>query len=253
MTTAVACGAPLETRPVELNAHVQPRSAQRRVQRHDAVFEQPHHEPSGEVSGEVVHDQQHPKWWQRVRQRWLDRQSSLPMLPCCTVLVRRQDLGGWHRVQDSQQLRFQPGVQHHVRATGDALDTHLAGRWMEQRQQLGGAMAHMFMRVPSRPTDRLPVNAWLRDRLVGAGFVQCPIPPTPSAPPRCRPARSAFFRAGVRVLDLDLATFALANGHAGLAPGPVALPGDAGVVQHRPDRVRADLWQTIRCAPQSTL
>src|SRR5205823_3222064 len=67
------------------------------------------------------------------------------------------------------------------------------------------------------------------------------------------PARSAFFRAGVRILDGDLATLALADGDAGLAPGSVALPRDAGVMQHRPDSVRADLGQTIRCAPQSAL
>src|SRR5436305_3520917 len=63
----------------------------------------------------------------------------------------------------------------------------------------------------------------------------CPTRPIPCAPPRCKPARSSFFRAGVRILDFDLATLALADGHAGLAPRPVALPGDACIVQHRPD------------------
>src|SRR5260221_161213 len=78
-------------------------------------------------------------------------------------------------------------------------------------------------------------------------------PPNPCVPPRCKPARSAFFRAGVRILDFDLATLALADSQPGVAPGPVTLPGDAGIVQHRPDGVRADLGQAIRRAPQGTL
>src|SRR5437868_4697511 len=72
-------------------------------------------------------------------------------------------------------------------------------------------------------------------------------------PPRVSPSRSGFFRAGVRVVHFDLAPLALAYGLAGLAPGPVALPRDAGVVQHRPNDVRADLRQAIRCTPQRTL
>src|SRR5947208_9503217 len=38
------------------------------------------------------------------------------MLPCRSVLILRQDLRRRQRVQDGQQLRFQPSVQHHVRA-----------------------------------------------------------------------------------------------------------------------------------------
>ena len=81
----------------------------------------------------------------------------------------------------------------------------------------------------------------------------CPTRPAPSARPGCRPARSSFFRAGVRVVDLDLATLALADGRTGVAPGPVALPTDTRIVQDGPDRVRADVGQPIRCAPQGTL
>src|SRR5437762_1715607 len=69
----------------------------------------------------------------------------------------------------------------------------------------------------------------------------------PCARPGCRPARSSFFRAGIRVVDFDFATLALADGHTGFAPGPVLLPADAGVVEHSPDRVRTDLGQAIRC------
>src|SRR5438094_408795 len=114
-------------------------------------------------------------------------------------------------------------------------------------------MTNVLMRVASRPTERLPVHPWLGDRLVWACFVHAPYGQTHAFPPRYRPARSAFFRAGVRILDFDFATLALADGHAGLAPRPVALPGDAGIVQHRPDGVRTDVGQSIRCAPQGAL
>src|SRR5260370_35912547 len=81
----------------------------------------------------------------------------------------------------------------------------------------------------------------------------CPTLPAPSARPGCRPARSSFFCARVRVVDLDLAPLALAHGRTGVAPRPVALPTDTRIVQDRPDRVRADVRQTIRCEPQGTL
>src|SRR6266851_356454 len=81
----------------------------------------------------------------------------------------------------------------------------------------------------------------------------CPTRPAPSARPGCRPARSSFFCARVRVVYLDLAPLALAHGRTGVAPGPVALPTDTRIVQDRPDRVRADARQAIRCPPQGTL
>src|SRR5437879_13869473 len=87
-------------------------------------------------------------------------------------------------------------------------------------------MTNVFMWVTSRPADGLPVHAWLGDRLVKGQLRPCPTPPNPCVPPRCKPARSAFFRAGVRILDFDLATLALADSQPGVAPGPVTLPGD---------------------------
>src|SRR6266568_1323768 len=89
-------------------------------------------------------------------------------------------------------------MQHDVRATGDAFDAHLAGGGMEQRQHLGRAMANVLMRVASRPTDRLPVNAWLGDCLVRAGFVHAPY------------GQTHAFPFGVGLLDQPF--FALASG-----------------------------------------
>src|ERR1700694_419909 len=81
----------------------------------------------------------------------------------------------------------------------------------------------------------------------------CPTLSAPSARPGCRPARSSFFCARVRVVYHDVAALALADGRTGVAPGPVALPTDTSIVQDGPDRVRDTVRQTIRCAPQGTL
>src|SRR5205823_629437 len=90
--------------------------------------------------------------------------------------------------------------------------------------------------------DRLAASARRAEEWPGMDRLRpCPTRPTPCVRLGCRPARSSFFRAGVRVVDGDFAALALADRHAGLAPGAVALPGDAGVVQHRPDGVRADV------------
>src|SRR6478736_2566712 len=71
-------------------------------------------------------------------------------------------------------VMLQPGVQHHVRTPGHAFDAHLASRRVKKREQLGRAVANIFMRVPSRPTDGLPVVARLRNGLIRAGFVHAP-------------------------------------------------------------------------------
>jgi hypothetical protein len=131
---------------------------------------------------------------------------------------------------------------------GDNFDAHLASRWVGQREQLGGAIPNMFMRVTSRVTDGLPAGTWLGDGLVRASFIH-----TPYRQPHPRTLSiglldQAFFCARVRVVDLDLATFALADDRPCVAPGPIALPTDAGIVQDGPDRVRADVRQAIRCA-----
>src|SRR6266704_3539517 len=45
---------------------------------------------------------------------------------------------------------------------------------MEEREHLGDAMPNVFMRVTSRPTDGLPADTWLGDRLVWASFIHTP-------------------------------------------------------------------------------
>src|SRR5712692_6501966 len=68
---------------------------------------------------------------------------------------------------------------------------------------------------------------------------------------------SAFFCGGIRIVDLDLdhhsATLATPHRRTRLAPAPIALPTQAGLVQDAPDRVGADEGQAIRGATQSAL
>src|SRR5947209_8051888 len=69
---------------------------------------------------------------------------------------------------------------------------------MKEREQFGRPVTNVFMRVPSRPTDGLPVCARLRNRLIGAGFVHAPH------------GQAQAFSLGVGLLDQPF--FALASG-----------------------------------------
>src|SRR5260370_39460 len=103
------------------------------------------------------------------------------------------------RGRSPQAIRLTlPSWRAAVWTTSDALDQHLAGGWVEERQHLGDAMTNVFMWVTSRPTDGLPVHAWLGYRLVGASFVHAPHRQTHAFP------------LGVSLLDQPF--FALASG-----------------------------------------
>ena len=67
------------------------------------------------------------------------------------------------------------------------------------------------------------------------------------------PARSAFFRFGIRVSHLNDPGLAFALDFAGLTPGLARLPGKASFVQDHEDRIGANLWQPIRRLPQGPL
>src|SRR6266567_8175317 len=69
---------------------------------------------------------------------------------------------------------------------------------MEERDQLGGAMPNVFMWVTSRLTDGLPMDTWLGDGLVRAGFIHTP--------------HRQFHPLALGVGLLDQAFFALASG-----------------------------------------
>src|SRR5207244_653038 len=52
--------------PLDRLGQVQPGAAERRVQRHDALPEQPAHDGPAQVAGEVVPDQEQSEGWQRL-------------------------------------------------------------------------------------------------------------------------------------------------------------------------------------------
>ena len=170
-----------------------PGAAQRRVQRHDAVVEQPDDESGRQVPSEVIHDRQHPHWCQLVTQGGLDGQTRLPALPGGSVVVVLHPDHRRQRVDDGCQLSFQPGMQHHVRTAGHAFDADLASAPDEESQQLGGAVTYRVYGVPSRPTDRLPMRRSLGmscssvKRMIGTAPRPARAPPAPRSArrPRC--------------------------------------------------------------------
>lgn len=183
--------------PLDGLRHVQPGAAQRRVQRHDAVRHQPQHEGGRLVATEVVQDEQQAQWRHGLWEGEAHRQAGLP------ALIRRAMRRRWcgslrgsgQRRQDGCERLLQPRVQDRVRRARHAFDPHLARGWVEQREQLRRAVAHMLMGIPSRLGTGLPVEARLGDRLIRPRFI-------------LRPDRQ--IRLGVRLLDQPF--FARASG-----------------------------------------
>jgi hypothetical protein len=150
--------------------HVQPGAAERRVERHDAVVEQPADDRPTQVAGQVVPDQQESERRQR-----LGRLVAEPGRPTCQgwplVLGKRQ--GGQTR-EHLGQFGLEPGVQHRVRRLGDPLSTDLAGRGTEQGQQLGRPAADVLVWAERWLPLRRPAGPWLRNRLVWTGLILAP-------------------------------------------------------------------------------
>src|SRR3954469_287590 len=61
--------------------HVTPGAAQRRVQRHDAVLDQPQDQTRSLVAAQVIEDEQRPQGWQAVGQGEPDDEAVPPALP----------------------------------------------------------------------------------------------------------------------------------------------------------------------------
>src|SRR3954471_3225660 len=78
-------------------------------------------------------------------------------------------------------------------------------------------------------------------------------PRAQTAPPACRPARSAFFGQSIGIADAHHAVLALAHRDAGFAPRAAFLPAQASFVQGAPDRIGADPRQPVIRLPQGSL
>ena len=156
--------------PLDGLGHVQPGAADRRVERHHAVVEQPADDRPAEVAGQVVPDQEHPEWRQG-----LDRRMTEPGLPSREwwplVLGERR---GRQARQHLGHLGLEPRMEDGVRRVGDAPGAQLAGGRAEQRQQLGRPAAHVLVGPTRGLADRCPGGPRLRDRLIRAGLVLAP-------------------------------------------------------------------------------
>ncbi len=156
--------------PLDGLRHVQPRAAQRGVQRHHPVGKQPGRRST--YSGDL-RDCPKPESTAAVAMARVGRAptrspSPLPSGLGAVVGCLRQ-LG-----QDLEQLVLQPRMQHRIRRSGHALGPHLARGWTEQRQQLGRATADVLMRLAERLALGLPGLARLRDGLIRAGLILAP-------------------------------------------------------------------------------
>ena len=102
--------------------HVEPGAAQRGIERHDPLLDQPAHHIRGPMSGQVIPDQQHPQGGQFFWQGQRLGQPSLPHLPQravrCGIQGERLREGG----EDLGQFLFQPGMEHGIGAAGDPFE-----------------------------------------------------------------------------------------------------------------------------------
>src|SRR6185369_9562339 len=78
-------------------------------------------------------------------------------------------------------------------------------------------------------------------------------PTAPVGRRACRLARSAPFYHRIRIDAGDRALLAPAHDHPGLAPGAAFLPAQPSRVQGAPDRIGADLRQSIWSLAQGSL
>jgi len=202
--------------------HVQPGAAQRGVQRHDAVLHQPQDQARGLVAGQVVEDQQQAQGRQAVGQGEGDGEPGLPAFPGRTTLGLGLDRRLRQRREDRRQFGLQPGVQHRVGGARHPLDADRPGRWVEQGQQLGGAVAEGLVGRAGRAGRRPPVCSRLGDRLVRPGLILGP---------------DRQLGLGIRVLDQP--PFAVASG-AWTSTSPTLRRRFASPVWHH-DRSRCPL------------
>ena len=116
---------------------------------------------------------------------------------------------------------------------------------VEQRQDLGRAVAEVLVRLPRRLALGPPGLAGVGDRLVRPGLVGAP----DRQPHRLAGAVGVldqlFFGIGVRVGDDRRPGLAAAQGRAGRAPGAGALVAGPGLVEDAADGVGRDPGQAV--------
>lgn len=145
--------------------HVEPGTAQRGIERQDPLLDQPAHHFCRTMPGQVIPDQQHPQGGQVFRQGQRLGQPGLPQLPQCAVHFRVQGERLREAGKNPGQFLLQPGMEHSIGAAGDPLEVDGPAGRVEERQQFGGAVAHVFMRLLRGLSLRLPALAGIRHGL----------------------------------------------------------------------------------------
>lgn len=156
--------------PLDRLGEVEPGAAERSVERHDAVLEQPADDRPTQMAGQIVPDQDEAERRQRVV--GLVAQPGRPASQWWALLLRKSD--GRDRGKGRGQLGLEPGMEHGVRRVRDAFRAHLARGRSKEGQQLGRPTTDVLVRLARRLPDRRPGNAGLRDRLVRPGLILAP-------------------------------------------------------------------------------
>lgn len=156
--------------PLQGLGHVQPGAAQARIERHDALLEQPAHDRPALMTCQVIPDQNHPQRRQG-RLGWM-AEPGRPLRRHGALRLRNRYHG--EAVQDGGDVRLEPGMEHGIRAARHPRGAHDPAGRMEQGQQLRGTTPHIFVGLPRWVADGLPGCARVRDCLIRSGFILTP-------------------------------------------------------------------------------
>jgi hypothetical protein len=103
-----------------------------------------------------------------MQQCWLDTETLLPPFPSTS---RRRVHRRGHRVEPRSQRALEPAVQDGVRAGRHALDPNLAVGRVEQREELGRAVAEILVRLARRLALGPPGGAGMGNGLERPGLI----------------------------------------------------------------------------------
>ncbi len=153
--------------------HIQPGARERRVERQNAVLQQPAHHLVGQVPREIVPDQDQPQGGSRLG-------TFIGPPPVLPGLSQRMILGQRHAdrqrfllevIEQGLQLFLQPGMQHRIGGRENTFGSHLSGCRAKQRQQFGRTPAHVLMGLDGRLVLRVPIGSWLGNGLLGSRLI----------------------------------------------------------------------------------
>jgi len=170
--------------------HVEPTTAQGRVQQDDPLVMTPDDNLGAGMSHQIVPDQHHTHGRPSEALCHLCRVAPVaPATPPFFGLLgqERRQVG-----EDGAQFLLQPGMQDGIGRPLYGLGAYHAARGMEQRQEFGGAAPDILMGASCRFSLRLPGSARMGNGLIRTGFIFGP------------GGNTGRFGYGVRLLDVPL-------------------------------------------------